>query len=69
MNILLYVFNLIIEYYMIMFGKNEKIDSLFGQISEAIKEEINFQKNLKEIHSKIDSVYNISNLNNTLTKI
>ncbi len=66
MNILIYIFNLLLDYYMITFGKNEKIDSLFLKIKEAITEEISFQMNLKEIGNKIESIENLYDLYNNL---
>ena len=64
MNILIYVFNLLIEYYLITFGKNEKIDSLFLKIKDSITEEINYQMNLKQIGTKIESIENLYELYN-----
>ena len=60
-NILLYVFNLLTEYYMVMYGRNTKIDSLFNQILEALKEEIQFERKLKEIDEQIETVSNLHN--------
>lgn len=62
MNLLIYVFNLIIDYYMVIYGKNEKIDKLFNQISEALNEEIKFEEDLLNVASKLDSVSSINNL-------
>ncbi len=64
MNILLYVFNLLIEYYVITLGKNEKIDSLFLKIKKAITEEISYQMKLKDIGNKIESIENLQDLYN-----
>ncbi len=60
-NILLYVFNLLTDYYMVMYGRNTKIDSLFNQILEALKEEIQFERKLKEIDEQIETVSNLHN--------
>lgn len=64
MNILIYVYNLIIDYYMATFGKNAKIDSLFLKINNAITEEIAFQMKLKEIGTNIHSIENTYELLN-----
>lgn len=58
-NILIYVFNLIIEYYMPMYGRNSKIDKLFNEILKEIKEEIEFERKLKEIDEQIETVNNL----------
>jgi hypothetical protein len=63
MNILIYLFNLIIDYYMIIFGKNEKIDKLFKKIQTSIKEEIELESRLNNIKERIESVNNINELN------
>lgn len=60
MNTLLYVFNIVMDYYILTYGKSERIDKLFGQISEALKEEIYLEKSLLNISSKIDSINNIN---------
>ncbi len=59
MNTLIYVFNLLVDYYMAMYGKNEKIDTLFNQILELLSEEINFERQLLEIESQIETVNNL----------
>jgi U3 small nucleolar RNA-associated protein 15 len=62
MNLLLYVFNLLIDYYNIAIGHNAKIDELFRKISEAITTEISFEKNLKAIGNSIEQINNINYL-------
>jgi hypothetical protein len=61
MNTLLYLFNLLIDFYMIMYGKNEKISKLFEDILNNIREEIEFEKSLLSFNAKIDSINQISN--------
>jgi U3 small nucleolar RNA-associated protein 15 len=61
MNTLLYVFNLLIDFYMIMYGKNEKISKLFEDILKNIREEIEFEKSLLNFNAKIDSISQINN--------
>ncbi len=60
MSIVIYVFNMIVDFYFIMYGKNQKIDNLFDKILESINEEVEFEKELKEIDSKIDTVINLN---------
>jgi U3 small nucleolar RNA-associated protein 15 len=64
MNVLLYVFNLLVDYYKIAIGHNTKIDELFKKISSAVSAEIDFEKDLKEISSTIDSINSINYLIN-----
>ncbi len=59
MNTLIYVSNLLIEYYIPVYGKNEKIDSLFNQLLQVLGEEIDFEKELQEIYSQIETVNNL----------
>lgn len=59
MHTIIYMFNLVISYYMIMFGENSKIDKLFKQIFKAINDEIEYEKALLKINAKIDSINNI----------
>lgn len=61
MNILLHVFNLVIDYYMVMYGKNSKIDKLFNDILKALKEEIELERKLNEINQTLETVDNLSN--------
>jgi U3 small nucleolar RNA-associated protein 15 len=61
MNIILYVFNMLVDYYMVMFGKNAKIDSLFNKILTTMKEEIELERKLKDIDTQIDTVNNLNN--------
>lgn len=60
-NILVHVFNLIIDYYMVAFGTNDIIDELFRKIYDAIKEEIAYEQGLTEINETIESINNIYN--------
>jgi hypothetical protein len=64
MNVLLYVFNLLIDYYKIAIGHNIKIDELFKKISEAISSEIQFETDLMGISREIDSINSINYLIN-----
>jgi U3 small nucleolar RNA-associated protein 15 len=59
MNTLLYIFNLLIDYYMGMYGRNKEIDGLFKQILSDIQQEINQEKQLLEISSTIESMNNL----------
>jgi hypothetical protein len=59
MNMLLYVLNLLVEYYGIVIGNNVKIDALFKQIKEAVDKEIEFEKDLLEINQKLQSIQDI----------
>jgi hypothetical protein len=61
MNILLYVFNLLIDYYIVMYGRSNTIDTLFKNILEVVKEEIEFEKKLLETSSKIESLNSLYN--------
>jgi U3 small nucleolar RNA-associated protein 15 len=56
MNVLIYMLNLLIDFYMIMYGKNERISDLFNNILLSLKEEVEFEKSLIEVNSKIDSI-------------
>jgi hypothetical protein len=60
-NVLVHVFNLLIDYYMVAFGTNNKIDELFKKIYDAIKEEITYEQGLTEINETIESINNIYN--------
>jgi hypothetical protein len=60
-NVLVHVFNLLVEYYMVAYGTNYKIDELFRKIYDAIKEEIAYEKGLTEINETIESINNIYN--------
>ncbi len=61
MNILLHVFNLLVDYYMITYGLNDKIDELFRNINGVLKEEILYEQGLNEINNTIDSINNVYN--------
>jgi hypothetical protein len=60
-NILIHVFNLIVDYYMVAFGTNDKMDELFRKIYDAIKEEIAYEHGLTEVNETIESINNIYN--------
>jgi hypothetical protein len=59
MNTLIYVFNLLVDYYMPIYGKNEKLDGLFNQVFHELGEELEFEKELQEIDSQIETVNNL----------
>ena len=65
MNILLYVFDLMVNYYILFSNKNEKINNLFNQIEEEINNEYQFEKDLLEIK---DEIQTITQVYNTLNK-
>ena len=65
MNILLYVFDLMVNYYILFSNKNEKINNLFNQIEEEINNEYQFEKDLLEIK---DEIQKITKVYNTLNK-
>jgi hypothetical protein len=60
-NVLVHVFNLLVDYYMVAYGTNDKIDDLFRKIYDAIKEEIAYEQGLTEINDTIESINNIYN--------
>jgi hypothetical protein len=60
-NVLVHVFNLLVDYYMIAYGANDKIDELFRKINDSIKEEIAYEQGLLEINETIESINNIYN--------
>lgn len=60
-NILIYVFDLIIEFYLIIFSKSQSIQKLLYEISNIISEEIKMENQLTEINKKIDLLINIKN--------
>jgi U3 small nucleolar RNA-associated protein 15 len=64
MNVLLYVFNLLVDFYKIAIGHNSKINELFRKINEAIQQEIKFENDLREINNTIDSINSINYLLN-----
>ena len=61
MNVLVHVFNLLVDYYMVSFGTNNKIDELFKKIYDSIREEITYEQGLIEINESIESINNIYN--------
>ena len=65
MNILLYVFDLMVNYYILFSNKNDKINNLFNQIEEEINNEYQFEKDLLEIK---DEIQTITQVYNTLNK-
>ncbi len=60
-NVLVHVFNLLVDYYMVAYGANDKIDELFRKINDSIKEEIDYEQGLLEINETIESINNIYN--------
>ncbi len=65
MNILLYVFDLMVNYYILFSNKNDKINNLFNQIEEEINNEYQFEKDLLKIK---DEIQTITQVYNTLNK-
>ena len=64
MNINMLLMNEILDFYSVMIGKSEKIDKLFKKILEELTKEVELQKRLISITSKIDSINNLSSLSN-----
>ena len=61
MNILLNVFDLIVNYYILFSNKNEKINQLFNQIEKEINYEYEFEKNLLDIKDEIQTITQVYN--------
>jgi U3 small nucleolar RNA-associated protein 15 len=60
-NILIYMLELIIEFYMVMLDRSVPVRKLFNEIHFIINEEIKMESELKEINNKIDLLININN--------
>jgi len=62
-NVLVYVLNLVIEYYMVMLEKSPQITRIFREINNIINDEIKMENDLNEINNKIDLLININSFN------
>lgn len=63
MNIILNMLDDILDFYSIMVGSSKKIDGLFMKILEELNNEINLQKSLISVHSRIDTISNLNIIN------
>ena len=61
MNILIYIFDLMINYYIIFIEKNEEINKLFKAIEKEINNEIKFEKELFNIKDEINNIIEVYN--------
>ena len=59
MNILIYVFDLMMNYYFIVANKSPKIKELFEKIQKEIQNEISFEEDLMGISKEIESITRI----------
>jgi U3 small nucleolar RNA-associated protein 15 len=55
-NILIHLFDLIVEYYSKVFGMNIEIDNLFDSINKKIEEEIKNQEEFTNIHNDLEDL-------------
>ena len=61
MNILIYIFDLMINYYIIFIEKNEEINKLFKLIEKEINNEIQFEKELFNVKDEINNIIEVYN--------
>ena len=60
-NVLIYVLDLVIEYYMVMLDRSPHVTRIFREINNIIQDEIKIENDLNEINNKIDLLININN--------
>ena len=56
MNQFIYLMDLINKYYGVFKGKNEEVNNLFNEIEKEINEEIQYEKDMIQLNSDIDSL-------------
>lgn len=59
MNILTYVFNILIDFYSPVLNKSNRIRTLFERANTEIQKEIDFEQSLIQLNSKLETVHNI----------
>jgi len=63
MNLILNMLDDLIDFYSIMVGSSQKIDGLFRKILELINNEIDLQRSLITVNTKIESISNLNLIN------
>ena len=62
-NVLIYMLDLLLEFYMVILDKSAPIQGLFKEISNIINEEVKMENELLDINNKIDLLLNIQTFN------
>ncbi len=63
MDLILNMLDDIIDFYSIMVGSSQKIDGLFRKILELMNNEIDLQRSLITVNTKIESISNLNLIN------
>ena len=63
MNLILNMLDDLIDFYSIMVGSSQKIDGLFRKILELMNNEIDLQRSLITVNTKIESISNLNLIN------